>query len=104
MKKYLLVTILLTIFLTSCLPYNISKNVEFNDSFKTIYLVGDELPNFEDSFVNTGSTEVTFEVNIGDLDMNAAGVYLIEIKVYETGNRDNELIIELQILINDSIL
>lgn len=104
MKRYLLITIVLIVFLSSCLPYNVTKNIEFDDSFKLVYVIGDDVPNFGDSFINNGSGNVSYEVDSGYLDMNAAGVYLVVISVYEEGNRENELIIELKILINDSIL
>lgn len=103
MKKLVLLLILVGL-LSGCLPNYISDDIKFNESFQVTYVIGDDVPDFEESFINTGNTQTEFLVDTGYLSMEAAGLYLVVITVFEEGNRDNELIIELQILINDSIL
>lgn len=104
MNKYVVVLFILLLFLSGCTTFEISKTITFNESFPMAYMIGDDVPDFRDSFNYKGTKAIEYEVAYGDLDMDETGFYFVVIHIFEVGNEENELFIEIQIVINDNIL
>jgi len=106
MRKIILVAFIavVTMFLTSCLPADLGKHIEIDKDFQLIYMVGSELPDFGDVYINSGNFKTEHIVDTGNLSMNRPGYYLVTVTIYEKDNVGNKITIELQVLVNDQTL